>query len=471
MIKYALRQAHALAISYLSGIKDRDNGNSYATILALFVPELVTALVLMMSIVDAHFVAQLNSTALYTALGVTYTLLHTVIKIAEGLSVGGVILCGHYNGADDRKKVGTVLSALLWTAALLGGVVAGALFFGAHAILGWYHIPDKLVSIGAGYLQVRCISVFFLFMSYAIIGFLRGIKNTRLPMNLFFSGAFLFLVADYLLIFGKCGLPQLGILGSAWAAVLQYAVIATVGLIYVLKNYSSVYYVPLFSRDVARLMGTILVISFPVMVDKAILAIAKMWLCALVNPLGKVAMGTFHVIKDMEQFAFVPAIAFAQVVTLLVSNDYGSKNWLGIKSTIKKVLFLSSVAVFTVLAVFSCMPHTIIGLFDSKHVFTEFAANAFPFISVLVFFDVLQLTLAAALRGASNVRVVMLVRAASFILFFVPVSYGLSLLPLENMLIKFILIYSSFYITNGLMGVLYLYRFRSEGWKRVAWRS
>jgi putative MATE family efflux protein len=466
-----IKQTQMLFSSYLFGIKDSDNGNSYSTILSLFFPELITAFVLMINIVDAQFVAQLNSTSLYTALGVTYTLLHTVTKIAEGLSVGAVIMCGHYNGAGDKKNVGNALSAALWVSFIVGGIVALLLFFGAHSIFVWYRVPERLVAIGSSYLKVRCLSIFCMFISYGIVGFLRGVKNTRMPMNLFLMGAGLFVILDYLLIFGKCGFPQLGIMGSAWAAVIQYICISSVGMTYLfLSRYHHLYQVPFLNTQVIRLMGKIFVVSLPVMVDKATLAIAKMWLCGLINPLGKVAMGTFHVIKDMEQFAFAPAVAFAQVVTLLVSNDYGSKNWLGIKSTIKKILFLSSLMVLTILCAFSLMPHMVIRLFDSKQVFTDFAATAFPLISMLVFFDILQLILAAALRGASNVRVVMLVRLASLILFFMPVSYALSLVPLENTLIKFILIYSSFYIGNGLMGIVYLMRFRSESWKRVSWR-
>ncbi len=466
-----IKQAQTIVSSYIFGIKDADNGNSYSTIWALFLPELVTAFVLMINIVDARFVAELHSTALYTALGVTYTLLHTVTKIAEGLSVGAVIMCGHYNGAHDKKNVGTALSASLWVCCVVGGLVATGLFFGAQTIFVWYQVPERLIDIGVAYLKVRCMSIFGMFVSYGIVGFLRGVKNTRVPMNLFLMGAAVFVVFDYLLIFGKCGFPALGIMGSAWAAVIQYGVITVAGAIYLLvSGYHRTYHMPFLSKHVVRVMGNILLVSFPVMIDKATLAVAKMWLCSLINPLGKVAMGTFHVIKDMEQFAFAPAVAFAQVVTLLVSNDYGSKNWVGIKSTIKKILFLSSMMVAGILCLFSCMPQAIIRLFDHKQVFTAFAATAFPIISVLVFFDILQLILAAALRGASNVRVVMWVRLASLLLFFMPLSYAVSLLPLENTLIKFILIYSTFYLGNGLMGMVYLLRFRSESWKTIAWR-
>lgn len=466
-----MKHTQSLFSSYLSGIKDPENGSSYSTILSLFFPELITAFVLMINIVDMKFVAQLNSTGLYNALGVTYTLLHTITKIAEGLSVGAVIMCGHYNGANDKKNVGNSLSAALWVCLLAGAVIAWLLYVGAHAIFVWYRLPEPLIAVGAEYLKVRCLSIFCMFVSYGIVGFLRGVKNTRVPMNLFLFGAGVFVVFDYLLIFGVAGCPQLGIMGSAWAAVIQYVVISIIGIVYIfMSKYHKLYDVQIFNLQVLWLMGKIFMVSLPVMVDKATLAIAKIWLCSLINPLGRVAMGTFNVIKDMEQFAFAPAVAFAQVITLLVSNDYGSKNWQGIKSTIKKILFLSSLMVFVILFIFCMVPHLVISHFDTKQVFTDFAATAFPIISILVFFDILQIILAAALRGASNVRVVMIVRLISLLFFFMPLSYAFSVLPLENTLIKFILIYSTFYIGNGLMGIIYLMRFRSESWKSISWR-
>ena len=49
----------------------------------------------------------------------------------------------------------------------------------------------------------------------------------------------------------------------------------------------------------------------------------------------------------------------------------------------------------------------------------------------------------------------------------VPVSWMLSRMPIENMSLKFFLIYGSFYLGNGLMSIVYIWRFRGERWKRT----
>jgi Na+-driven multidrug efflux pump len=176
-------------------------------------------------------------------------------------------------------------------------------------------------------------------------------------------------------------------------------------------------------------------------------------------------VATFNVIKDMERFALAPAVAFATIVTFLVSNNLGAHDWVGIKSNIKKTVFLASFFVFCVLLIFSVFAESIIGIFDKKGDFTGLASAAFPLLSALVFFDLLQIILASALRGAGNVKTVMLTRLIVIGAFFVPISYWLSGMPIENDLLKFMLIFGSFYIGNGLMSVVYIKRFRSDAWK------
>jgi Na+-driven multidrug efflux pump len=77
----------------------------------------------------------------------------------------------------------------------------------------------------------------------------------------------------------------------------------------------------------------------------------------------------------------------------------------------------------------------------------------------------LQLILAGALRGAANVKMVMLTRLIIIAFFFVPLSSLLAYMTIESVSLKFLLVYGSFYASNGLMSVVYIYRFRGERWK------
>lgn len=458
-----------LLASYFDGIRDQEHGESYATILRYAIPEFITALLLysLPYWLDSYFISFVDI-ANYATLGATSTLIHFITKVAEAVSVGGIIMAGQFNGQKRYKEVGRTLHDTFWVSVFVGAILTGLLYIGAPHIYVWYGVPQEMAALGVPYLRLRAVAIFLMFIYLAFVSFLRGIKNTKTPMKLFILGSVVFVLFDYLLILGQWGFPAMGLLGSAWASIIQYAVMTIAVLAYIsLRAKNRKYGIQLLTTVVDRsYVKKLLLLSWPVLIDKATVAGAYMWLCKMLATMGTCSVATFTVIKDMERFALTPAVALAQVITFLVSNDYGVGNWSAIKANIKKVIFISSIMVLTILVVFSLWPTGIIHLFDKKGEFTDFAARAFPLVSILAYFDLLQLILSGALRGASNVVTVMLTRVAVCGGFFVPISYFLSQLPLQNPLLKFVLIYGSFYIGSALMSSVYVIRFRSEGWKK-----
>lgn len=464
------QQKKPLFKSYAEGVVDTENGDSYSTILGYFWPEFITSLVLysLIPLIDARWIANLKSTSLYATMGVTNTLLHFIVKVAEGFSVGTVILAGRYNGKQDYEGVGQATASAFWVTVVVGGVISILLYIGAPYIYYWYGVPQKMVTLGVPILRLRAVGIFFMYIYFALVGFLRGIKNPRVPMALFIMGGILFLIFDYLLIFGKAGFPALGLFGSAWASVMQYGFMLIAAIAYVLfdKN-NRKYGISLFSQVASwQHAKTIIRLSLPVAFDKALFAAAYIWLGLLINPMGKYAIASYHLIRELEKLAIQPAAAFAQVITYLVSNRYGSRDWKGIKSNVKKTIFLASLSVFAIITIFALNARTVIQFFDQKGKFTDFSAQVFPIISVLIFLDLLQLILSGALRGAANVKAVMWTRLLVFSIYFLPISLVIHYLSVANPITKFLLLYCSFYIGGGIMSLMYIYIFRGNSWKQ-----
>ncbi len=456
--------------SYLGGIKDARNGDGFVKILSYFFPEFVTAIILysLPLLIDARWIAHLQSTSAYATVGITNTLLHSIIKIAEGLSVGTIIMTGQLNGMGEHKQVGKALVNAFWTTVVVGIFVSIGLYLGAYRLYAWYRLPPAMIVLGAPFLRIRALGIFFTFIYFALIGFMRGIKDTCTPMNIFLVGCLLFLFFDYALIFGVWGFPALGLMGSAYASVIQAMIMCALALFYVVKNSKlKQYEIRFFSvftswHSVVELCK----LSLPVVIDKAALSWSYVWLGYCLAPMGTCVLASFAVVKDLERFALLPAIAFAQVITFLVSNDYGRHEWEGIKTNCKKIIFMSSVSVFAILYFCSLWPTEIIRMFDFKGEFTLFAAKMFPVVSILAFFDVLQLILSGALRGAANVQVVMWTRLLVCVGFFAPLSYLISRIDTPHILIKCVLVYSCLYVGNAVMGLVYIRRFRAEAWKK-----
>jgi multidrug resistance protein, MATE family len=455
--------------SYINGIVDKKHGESYGKIFSYFLPEFITSFVIfaLPFWVDSMFISWLKSTPAYATLGTTNNALHLLFKIAEAFSIGAVIMVGNYNGLHEYKKAGRIFKDAFWLTVVCGALFSAVVYFTSPFILTWLDVSPEIIQMGIPFWRLRVIGVFFNFCYLAFVGFLRAIKNTRTPMHIFLIGAVVFIFFDYGLIFGQFGLPELGFNGSAWASVIQSLVMTIAAAIFVLANkeYRS-FAIDLFSMSKLSYIKELVWVIWPVAVDKATLAFAYIWLSKMLNTMGTCSTATFCAVKDLERFAFLPAIAFAQVITFLVSNDHGIHNWIGIKTNIKKVMFLASIMVFMILAIFCLNAGTLLKIFDKSGDFTDLTIRIFPFLSVLVFFDLLQLIFSGALRGAGDVKIVMWTRLAICIGYFFPVSYLLRQLTIADPATKFLLIYGSFYVGNGLMSIIYINRLRGPQWKQ-----
>lgn len=460
-----------LLTSYWDGITSKE-GNSYNNILGYFAPELISALVIysLPYLLDELFIAQLKSASTYAAVGLTNsTLVHLLTKIAEGMAVGITVAVGLANGAGKNKQVGKTFVQSLWITVFSGFVISFGIFAFAKSILEIYGFPEEMIIVGAPFLRLKSVGIFLNFLLFSIIGFLRGVKNTRTPMKIFIIGACSFVISDYILIFGKLGLQPMGFLGSAYASIIQQIVMILIALFAIyksnIKKYDITFSLPSFS-----MVLNIFNLGWPIIIDKAIMSLCYIWLGKMIAPMGTAMLATYTVVKNIERFAFLPAMAGAQIITFLASNLVGAGQVDNIKNTIKKTLLISTFLVMFLLLVVSCFPFTIVNFFDRTGEFTMQAAKVLPVISFFVFFDIIQLILSAALRGMSFVKLVMKTRIYMAFGFFIPFTYFVNKSFTLDTLNKFLLLYGIFYFSSAMMAFLYVYKFRnmdSEAYKKI----
>lgn len=446
------------------------SGDSAKDILLYWLPELVSAAILVSlpPIIDSWIMSRLGSTTLYGAMAMGTNFLHTLIKLAESIPVAAIAVMGRHNGAHDYKRCGDSLGDTFWTTMFFGLTQFSFIALGATSIYRWLNVPEEMVRHGAHFLQLRSFGVLLIFMCLGLLAFMRSVKNTRAPMLINLIGIVVFIFADWGLVLGKFGLPRLELMGSALATTAQYAVMNALALGYIMLNpdYKKYFRRVFFSIFSTKRALHILNLSWPIMIDKMTIAMSYVWLSKMLAPMGAMAIVTYDVVKNLERFAFLPVMASAGIITFLVSNRLGAHDGDGAMGNIRKVFLLTYCTVVPALLILCVKARFFIGFFDPKHQITEFASVVLPIISLLVIFDFTQVVLAGALRGAGDVRTVMLTRLFLCFGFFVPVSWLLTQVTCVSPTVKFTLVYGSFYITTGLIGLRFWYRIKSRRWQK-----
>lgn len=445
-------------------------GETYSEILHYWAPELVSAAILytLPLLLDSIIVAQLGSTSTYGILGVANNFLHMLTKTAESFSVATLTLVGMHNGAKEYNKVGQTFGNAFWAMFIIGFIPFFILSLFPTFLYQFLDVPHDMIARGVQFLQLRALGILLLFIYLSFFGFLKGIKNTKTPMQIYVVGILIFSFLDYALVLGKFGFPQLRLIGSAIATIVQYSVIIVLCIVHILTTpaYRHYFAKPFFSFFDINEIVRIVIWSAPIFIDKLSLAYSYVHLNKMINPMGKYAIASYAVVKDLERFALLPAVAFATVITFLVSNRLGAGDVAGARANIRKILKLGGIMVMTTLGIICINPVYFAQFFDVRNKFSGFVGSVFPIISLLVIFDFIQIILCGALRGAGDVRAVMIIRSVACFLFFIPISSWIASLPVQNEVLKFTLIYGSFYITTGLIGLLCIVRIKTSSWNK-----
>jgi MATE family multidrug resistance protein len=189
------------------------------SLLVMAVPMIVSQGAFALMIVFArYFLAQISPAHMAASMGggvawyFTYSLFSGVLAYANAL-------VAQYLGARQTDKCSKVLTQglLLACACIPLLVIVGHFIRQLFGAMG--HTPQQ-IALELAYYDVLLPASFLMLVKVCFASFFSGIGRTRVVMICEVSGIVLNLPLSYMLIFGKFGLPALGMAGAAWATFL-----------------------------------------------------------------------------------------------------------------------------------------------------------------------------------------------------------------------------------------------------------
>ena len=188
-----------------------------------------------LGLIDTLMVSQLgnNEMAAVTAANVPVFLL---ISIVFGVQSGVGILISQYWGKKDLPSISRAIGVAAGLGVALALVIALALFLWPVQIMDLMSNKHHLSLLGAPYLRVIGFSYVFNMLSSIYVSAQRSVENAGFGMKLFGMSTVLNTGLNYLLIFGKCGFPALGVEGAALATLLSRVAEFLVCLICALRS-------------------------------------------------------------------------------------------------------------------------------------------------------------------------------------------------------------------------------------------
>lgn len=298
---------------------------SYANIWKMAYPILISMLMQqLVGITDVIYMGRLGETALgASALGSTY--FFTIFMVSFGFSIGAQIIMARRNGERQYAKIGEVFyqgcGFLLFFSVAFIAV--------SYSFSPW--LLDNIIEnketgkVTVEYVNWRIWGLACASLMMMARAFFVAITTTYVLTIVSILMVVSNICLNYILIFGKFGLPAMGIAGAAFASDLAEIIAVVVYIIYFLYKIDLKKYGMrrLFFSDF-KLLKSILSVSVWTMLQQFVSVSTWFLFFVAIEHLSERALAVSNLLRSLSSFPFVVINAMAAVISSVTSNLIGS---------------------------------------------------------------------------------------------------------------------------------------------------
>lgn len=248
--------------------------------------------------------------------------------IIFGLYSGCCIFISQYWGREDKKSIKKVLGVSLVSGSIIAIIFTIIGLIAPNFIISLFNKDAKVISLGVDYLRIVVISYIFTAISFAFSFACRSVGQATIPMFVSLIALVTNTILNYALIFGKFGMPVMGVKGAALATLIS-RVIETVVLLIIIYTKSDVLNAKIkelldFNMDfVKHVYKTI----SPVIINETLWSLGMLVYAMAYGVIGKEAVAAVQICNTVQNLFYVIIAGISNACAVMIGNiiGYGDK--------------------------------------------------------------------------------------------------------------------------------------------------
>ena len=343
-----------------------------------------------------------------------------------GFASGMTPIIGAFHGNGNVKGVGTTVRNGLLVNGIIG-LIGLVLLAVIYLFIDSFGQEPELLPLIRPYFVIVGISIIFAIGFNVLKQFTDGICKPVVSMLFLMGGNVLNIFGNWVLIYGKLGCPELGLMGAGLSTLISRILMLLCFVLYIFKSeqfkaYAQAIKEALFSRVKMR---HIFNMGYPVAIQMGLEASTFSFSAIMVGWISVTALAAHQVAITISQLFFLMMQGLSFALSILVSNCYGIKDYAGIHAYVKRgilMIFGTSLSLSILLYIFR---YPAVGMFTDSPEVAEIAVVLFYVLFAYQIGDGIQLCFANVLRGLQDVKPIMYAAFVSYYLIAIPVAYVL----------------------------------------------
>ena len=315
------------------------------------------------SMVDTIMIGSQGELAV-AAVGICSQITSLFFSCYFGFAGGALLFFSQYWGAQDLKGInktfGISLMFMLIVSLLFGGVAVA----NPALLLRIYTDKENIIQMGIPYIRIvgfsYPITVLVLLLSFL----LRSTERVKVPLFCSLIGLAVNFILNWLLIYGRFGLPQMGPAGAAVGTLCSGIVNFFLLLYFVLRDQTvlKLRLKELFDWG-NGFFGSYLKKSFPIICNEFFYGIGQMLINIVIGRQSESAIAAMAAFRVLEGFVFAFFGGLADASAVVVGKEVGSGQHMMAYQYVKGFSILCPMITFAIVAICLALSGPLLGLF------------------------------------------------------------------------------------------------------------
>ncbi|OWU79411.1 multidrug transporter MatE [Phaeobacter sp. 22II1-1F12B] len=361
------------------------------------------------------------------AVTLSHSYFFVFFMLGSGFALAVMPMVAAAAARDDEVSVRRATRMGLWLS--LGfALLVMPIMWKAKTVLGLLGQTPEVAEAGGKYLRIAGFGLIPALLVMVIKSYLAALERTRIVLWITVLAAFSNALANYILIFGNLGAPELGLRGAAIASVLTQSVSLVAIVFYAIRALPDHNLFQRLWRPDWEMFGQVFRLGLPIgmttVCEVSLFAASSL----MMGWLGTVTLAAHGIVITVAAAAFMVHLGLSNVATIRAGNAFGRGDRAHMARGALVVSLLSLAIACITITAFLIVPEPVVGLFiepddPARPAILIAGVQLLAIAALFQLVDGAQVIALGLLRGVQDTAVPMMIAILSYWAVGLSVSY------------------------------------------------
>lgn len=375
--------------------------NEYSKILIkMSLPILMNYLIMtLFEVIDKAIVGN-YSTEGFAAIGVAANFIYLVTGALGVLSAAYNIIAAQFWGKNDKKQFNATFKTVMVITIVIGTLIIALSFVGGRLLFEKvYGLKNGILLLALDYFYIASVTVMMNMIIFNFSVYFRNMKNTKISFYSTIVSTVINIAFDYALVYGRFGLPELGVKGAAIGSVIGLSGGILVYLIKFKADKEKIIKIKA-DKEVAK---RIIKLYIPLLAQDIVEGtIFTMILTSFISRMSVINIATYNLLETIIGAVALPMFALSSsAVTLALQKSFSKdrKDTLRIINTAISISILMIVSLGNIILLF---PRGTMAIISKDNLVIDKAERVLLFAIIAVILKTFTVVYKSFLQGINN---------------------------------------------------------------------